>query len=208
MEIKCAYSDLVPLKKLRPNPKNPNRHPREQIVRLAKQIGVQGIRKPIIVSKRSGLMVTGHGTLEALEILKVARAPVSVQKFKNEAEEYAHMVADNGLSSWAAMDFGQINADIGELGPDFDLELLGLKNFSVDVADKEEKRESDIQSQSDDVTKVILFFTRERHEAVMSKVMRLNSQLHTNNLSDLFEILVENAHTQLKRDVRVRRASN
>lgn len=50
----CAHDAIVPLKDLRPNPKNPNQHPPEQIKLLASIIRATGWRAPITVSKRSG----------------------------------------------------------------------------------------------------------------------------------------------------------
>lgn len=39
-EVRCAYDELVPLVKLVPNPRNPNRHPESQIKLLARIIEV------------------------------------------------------------------------------------------------------------------------------------------------------------------------
>ena len=130
--IRCSYDKLVPLKDIKPNPKNPNIHSPEQIKRLAEILKYQGIRKPLIVSKQSGLLITGHGTLEAIKLNGWKEAPVSYQDFEDSDQEYAHMVADNSLASWAQLDLMQVNLEIPELGPDFDVSMLGLKNFSID----------------------------------------------------------------------------
>ena len=45
--FKCAYTKLVDLNKLVPHPKNPNKHPPEQIERLSQIIDFQGQRKAI-----------------------------------------------------------------------------------------------------------------------------------------------------------------
>lgn len=42
----CAHDAIVPLKDLRPNPKNPNQHPPEQIKLLASIIRATGWRAP------------------------------------------------------------------------------------------------------------------------------------------------------------------
>lgn len=64
----CAHDAIVPLKDLRPNPKNPNQHPPEQIKLLASIIRATGWRAPITVSKRSGLVTKGHGRLMAAQL--------------------------------------------------------------------------------------------------------------------------------------------
>src|ERR1035437_2514888 len=51
-------------------------------------------------------------------------------------QEYADVQADNAIASWAELDLSGINADIADLGPDFDIDVLGLKDFTLDVAEK------------------------------------------------------------------------
>lgn len=136
MIVKCKYDELVSPKKLIPHDKNRNQHPKEQIDRLAKLIEYQGIRAPIVVSKLSNKIVKGHGTLMALKQLKIKEVPVVYQDFDNEDQEYAFLQSDNAIASWAELDFSGINADIEILGPDFDLDMLGISNFSLEPTDK------------------------------------------------------------------------
>lgn len=138
MKIHCSYEKMVAVKDLKPHPKNRNKHPKEQIERLAKIIAYQGIRAPIVVSKLSGLIVKGHGTLEAIRLNKGKEAPVSLQDFDNEEQEYAFLQSDNAIANWAELDLSGINSDLGELGPDFDLDLLGIKDFNLDAPEFEE----------------------------------------------------------------------
>lgn len=136
LTIRCPYDKLVPLKDIKPNPKNPNIHSPEQIKRLAEILKYQGIRKPLIVSNQSGLLITGHGTLEAIKLNGWKEAPVSYQDFEDTDQEYAHMIADNSLASWAELDLAAINSELPELGP-IDIDLLGINNFVIDVSEKE-----------------------------------------------------------------------
>jgi ParB-like chromosome segregation protein Spo0J len=85
---------MVPLVDLVPNPRNPNQHPEKQIALLAKIIRHQGWRSPIVVSKRSGYIVTGHGRFAAAKMLRLEQVPVDYQDFATEADEYAHLIAD------------------------------------------------------------------------------------------------------------------
>lgn len=142
-EIKCSYSSLVKLKDLKPHPKNRNKHPPDQIERFVKILSNQGIRRPIRISKLSGYITAGHGLLLAAKKLKIKELPCDFQDYADEAQEYADIQADNALASWAELDFSGINLDIGDYGPDFDIDLLGIKNFSIDVADKEPQCDED-----------------------------------------------------------------
>lgn len=49
----CAHDKIVPIKELRENPLNPNKHPDDQIRALAAIIKATGWRQPITVSTRS-----------------------------------------------------------------------------------------------------------------------------------------------------------
>lgn len=135
MKIHCKYDELVPLKKLVPNPRNPNQHSDEQIERLAKILEYQGVRRAVRVSKLSGLMTVGHGQLMAFKKLGWKEMPVDYQEYEDETQEYADLVADNSLNAWSELDLASINTAIGDLGP-FDVDLLGIEGFTVDVADK------------------------------------------------------------------------
>jgi len=137
MKIKCEYNKMALLSELKENPRNRNKHPGEQIDRLARVIEYQGWRHPIIISNLSGHIVAGHGRLEAAKKLKLKEVPVDYQDFESEEQEYAFLQSDNAIALWAELDLSGINADLGDLGPDFDLDLLGIKNFTLDVADKE-----------------------------------------------------------------------
>lgn len=135
--IHCKYDELVDPNTLKDHPKNRNQHGSDQIKRLGKIIKYQGWRYAIKVSKRSGFITSGHGRKLTAIGEGWTEVPVVYQDYEDEAQEYADVQADNAIASWADLDLAGINFDIGDLGPDFDLELLGLKNFSVDVADKE-----------------------------------------------------------------------
>lgn len=133
--IRSHKIELVPTDSVKPNNKNRNKHPESQIERLVKIITHQGFRQPLIISNRSGLLVAGHGRLIAAKRLGMTEVPVIFQDFENEEMEYQAQVSDNAIALQAELDLAGINVDIGELGP-FDIELLGLENFSVEVADK------------------------------------------------------------------------
>jgi len=136
MEIKihCAYNRLVPIDEIKINPKNRNVHSNEQIEMLAKIIKANGVRRVLTISNLSGLLTVGHGRLAAMRKLGMTHVPVNYQDYENSDLEYADMVADNAIADWAHMDLAGINFDLADLGPDFDLELLGIKNFQLDVS--------------------------------------------------------------------------
>lgn len=136
--VKCLYDDLVPISELKKafHPKNRNQHSDEQIERLAKILNYQGARYPAKISNQSKSITSGHGRVLAAEKAGWTHYPVNYQDYENEAQEYADLTADNAIAAWSELDFSGINSDIGDIGPDFDVELLGIKNFEIEPADK------------------------------------------------------------------------
>lgn len=134
--VQCEHSRLADVDSLTPHPKNPNTHSTEQIQRLAEIIEYQGFRHPIIVSKRSGFIAAGHGRLAAAKLLGMREVPVDEQDFESDDAEYAFLVSDNAIAEWATLDLAAVNLEVPALGPDFDIDLLGIKDFTIDVADK------------------------------------------------------------------------
>lgn len=111
IKVFCAHTDMVPIEKVIPNPKNPNQHDKKQIELLSKIILAQGWRAPITVSNRSGFIVRGHGRLMAAQLLNLQEVPVDYQNYDSEAAEYADLIADNRLA-----ELSEINHDmLGEI---------------------------------------------------------------------------------------------
>jgi len=143
MKINCLHDELVDPKCLKPHPKNRNQHSDEQIARLAEILKYQGWRYPVKVSKRSGFVTSGHGRILSAKLNGWDKVPVNYQDYDSDEQEYADVQADNAIASWAELDFVGINADIGDLGPDFDINMLGIRNFSLEPADKYAEKELD-----------------------------------------------------------------
>ena len=130
MELKAKEIQIVDIASLVLNPKNNNKHPKEQIERLAKLIEFQGFRNPVVVSNRTGFVVAGHGRIEAAKMAGLKEVPVMFQDFENEAQEYAYLTSDNAIASWAELDLTMITDQLTEFGPEFtDLELLGIESI-------------------------------------------------------------------------------
>lgn len=136
MEVKCSYSEMVDVDLLVANPRNPNKHGEKQIELLAKIMRHQGWRRPIVVSKRSGFIISGHGRLMAAKLNGWTSAPVDRQEYTTEADEYADLVADNKIAELSEHDDSSMIQSIKELGmQDFDFDLLGLADLSFMTAE-------------------------------------------------------------------------
>ena len=146
--IHCAHDRLVDVAFIIPNPRNPNKHPDKQVALLAKIIRHQGWRAPIVVSKRSGFIVTGHGRLEAAKLLQVQTVPVNFQDFATEADEWAHLVADNRIAELAEIDSGELSGLLKELeAAGVDLDLAGFDAESLVEVEGFDVPESDVDAE-------------------------------------------------------------
>lgn len=134
MKIHCKYDELVNPKKLAHHPKNRNKHPKDQIQRLARILMYQGWRYPVKISNLSGCVTSGHGRIMAAIENKWKEVPVNYQDYESPEQEYADVQSDNAIALWSELDLSGINADIGDLGPDFDLDMLGIEGFEIDIA--------------------------------------------------------------------------
>lgn len=140
--VYCSFAELCDVVSLIPNPRNPNKHPDKQVAMLAKIIRHQGWRAPIVVSKRSGFVVTGHGRLEAAKLLQVEKVPVDRQDFATEADEWAHLIADNRIAELAEADQGELAALLKELEGKIELELVGFSPEELEAMEIPETNET------------------------------------------------------------------
>lgn len=135
-KLRISGIEMVPIVQLVPHPRNPNMHSDDQVERLAQIIEWQGWRYPVKVSNQSGFVTSGHGRILAAKLRGWNMVPVSRQDYENEAQEYADIVSDNAIAEWAQLDLSSINTEVTGLGPDFDIDLLGIKDFVLEPAEK------------------------------------------------------------------------
>jgi len=141
-EIKSKSIEMVDINSIIPNPKNANRHSVEQIKRLEKLITYQGFRNPLIVSKRTGFLIVGHGRLEAATNLGLTELPVIMQDFKDEAQEYSYLISDNEIAKWSELDKQAVHIELENL--DIELDLLGIEDFTIEKEKKKEDKPVDL----------------------------------------------------------------
>lgn len=151
--VHCAHTDIVEVKDVHPNPGNPNQHDKKQIKLLAKIIKEQGWRAPITISRRSGLVVRGHGRLEAAKRLKLTHVPVDYQDYKSDEAELADLLADNRISELSSNDNDLLKDMLQEIDTGaFDMALTGydeseleklMTQYHVEEEEKEDAKKPD-----------------------------------------------------------------
>ena len=153
IKVFCCYDKMVNITELAENPRNPNKHPEEQLKILAKVIKQNGWRAPITVSKLSGFIVKGHGRLQAAKLLGCEKVPVDYQEYENESLEYADLMADNRIAELSEIDNKKLlelfhEFDVGEV--DFDLSGY-TEEFYKDLASAFDEFEPTILGDPDEV---------------------------------------------------------
>lgn len=133
MIIRCAHKAILPISELKKkfHPKNRNKHSDEQIKRLAEILKYQGVRYCAKISNQSGYITSGHGRVLASEYNKWKEFPVDYQDYDSPDQEYADIQADNLIGLESEVDLSGIQNDVLDMGPDFNVDMLGKLNFHI-----------------------------------------------------------------------------
>jgi DNA modification methylase len=135
--------ELIPLDQLKPWDRNPKRHPKVQIERLAGSLQTNGWTRPVIIDEQRRILA-GHGIVQAARFLKLAAAPCIVADGLTETQCRAYVIADNRLTELGAWDNDTLRSELEALATDdvrlddlgFDdakLVLLGIGKQGADA---------------------------------------------------------------------------
>ncbi len=133
IRILCKYDQLMTSAELQANPQNYRRHPVSQLERIKSAIIANGWRRAVVVSRQSGMIVTGHGAANAAGLMD-DNIPVEFQDFATPVEETRHMVADNKASDGGENDDAVLSALMKELA---EMEPLAPESLAMDARELE-----------------------------------------------------------------------
>jgi DNA modification methylase len=118
---------LMPLRKLRRNPRNARTHSKKQIEQIAESLRRFGFTSPIVTDE-SGIIIAGHGRVAAAELIGLREVPVLVKSGLKDTEKRALMLADNRIAASAGWDRELLAVELGEL-----IELLPECNLTAEI---------------------------------------------------------------------------
>lgn len=195
MKINCLFDELLDIGKIFPHPKNFNKHPENQIERLAKILDYQGWRYPIKISKRSGFITSGHGRLSAAIKNKWEKVPVNYQDYESEEQEIADLASDNAIAGWSDLDLALINSEMINLGPDFDVDLLGIEDFKIDLSENESKISEELYSEKIEVPIYMPTGKKPRIDELLddSKTIELLTKIDQSSISEPLKTFLRKA---------------
>lgn len=130
MKLKIEYVDTDDIK---PHPKNTNKHTTEQIDKLVRTFEIDGFRDPLVVSRKTNYIISGHGRYEAAKKHGIIEIPVVFQEFRDETHEIECMIRFNSLAEYSFLDLEQIDSIIKE--SDINIDELFIQNFNYDFED-------------------------------------------------------------------------
>lgn len=113
-------------KDLIPYARNSRTHSDEQVAQISASIKEFGFTNPILIDE-DGLIIAGHGRVQAAQRLNLDEVPAIVLEYLTEAQKKAYVIADNKLALNAGWDFDMLKVEFNDLiDMDFDLSLIGF----------------------------------------------------------------------------------
>jgi DNA modification methylase len=120
---------------LTPYTGNSRTHSDKQIAQIAASIRTFGFTNPVLIGD-AGLIVAGHGRVEAAKSLGIDKVPTIELGHLSDAERRAYVIADNRLAELAGWDRDILAIELqalSELDLDFDLEITGFETAELDL---------------------------------------------------------------------------
>ena len=152
--VHCKYDDLIEAAELNPHPLNPNEHNESQITLLSKILSETGWRNPVVISKDSGLIVSGHGRVMAALQMDDKRVPVNYQAFDSEEDELAHLLADNRLAELSDFNSKGVVEILKQLEAEgTDLDLTGFMDYDAQKLIEDALKSDDLVDLDEEGTK-------------------------------------------------------
>lgn len=122
---------------IKPYTKNAKKHPKKQVEQVAASIKEFGFNQPVVVDK-NGVLIVGHGRLEAAKLLGLKEIP-TIQVDLTEEQAQAYRLADNKLneSEW---DMKLVIEELKDLSED----MLTLTGFDKDLIIEPDEKDDEV----------------------------------------------------------------
>ena len=137
----------VPIDAVKPWDKNPKKHNKKAILESIKRFKPT---QPILVQKGTGLIIAGHGRLEAFKELGYEEIPI-IELEMNDAEARAYALVDNQTVIAGGWDEDLLKINIQDLKlelPDLDMSIFGFSDKQT--GKKGEEDDFDVDAALDD----------------------------------------------------------
>ena len=113
-----------PLDRIKRYERNPRKRSKKSAEKIAASIREFGPRQPIVVDE-AGVILVGHGRLDAAELLKLSAFPVHQALGLSEQQKTAYRIADNRTNEESEFDEDTLKLELSSL-EGFDLTMTGF----------------------------------------------------------------------------------
>ena len=128
----AATVEIWPIERLTANPRNARIHGPEQIEQIRASLREFGWTMPVLV-RENGMLIAGHGRLEAAKLEGITKVPTIVARGWTEAQCQAYAICDNKLTDSSHWDEELLRLELGDLqAAGFDLALTGFDQDELD----------------------------------------------------------------------------
>ena len=104
---------MIALDHIKPHPHNTRTHSKKQIRQIADSIQAVGFASPVLIDEH-GVLLAGHGRLEAAKLLRLKTIPAIVIDGLSEARKRALLLADNRIAQSAGWDRERLASELIE----------------------------------------------------------------------------------------------
>jgi DNA modification methylase len=128
---------MVALDQIKPHPRNARTHSKKQIRQIADSIRAVGFASPVLIDE-NGVLLAGHGRLEAARLLGLKAVPAVVIDGLTEARKRALLLADNRIAQSAGWDRELLARELASL-PELlvedglDITITGFEPAEIDA---------------------------------------------------------------------------
>ena len=120
------------INELKPYENNSRTHDENQIKQICESIKEYGWTNPVLIDEK-GMIIAGHGRVEAGKKLDIKEVPCIVLSGLTEAQKKAYVIADNKMALNAGWNEELLKTELENLKElDFDLELTGFSKKELD----------------------------------------------------------------------------
>lgn len=121
-----------PIGRLKPYGRNARTHSAEQVEQIAASMDQWGWTVPILVAE-DGMVIAGHGRLQAAQSRAMAEVPVIVARGWTDAQKRAYVLADNKLAENAGWDFAMLRDELADLDTgEFPMSVIGFSDDELE----------------------------------------------------------------------------
>lgn len=139
------------IEELKPYENNSRTHDESQIKQICESIKEYGWTNPVLIDEK-GMIIAGHGRVEAGKKLDIKEVPCIVLSGLTEAQKKAYVIADNKMALNAGWNEELLKTELENLKElDFDLELTGFNIDELDELFKEDEEEREIVEDDFDI---------------------------------------------------------